>query len=188
MADYIIVTEGLTATEATAAVDNLSPYFKAVICQLAADAEPNSRVFVAPGNPFGHSQSEEDYAGEFLQQLRPDLQVLVPQNVRDKTYLDTFDNARVLRYWLKQEKYWPLESVILYCNKPHSFRSWIMFKSCDFPVQKVVSCRPEKVDNSMAIAPRLWFYNYPPIQFLYELATLVYDAGRVIIWKVSGSL
>jgi len=185
MADYIIVTEGLTVAESPDAVDNLSDYFEAVVRRVAAEAEPNGSVFVSPGNPFGHSKSEEDYAAEFLQKIRPDLQVFVPQNVRDRTYLDTFDNARVLRMWLKREKYWPLSSVILYCNRPHSRRSRAMFRFCGFRVEKVVGCRPETV--SRAIAPRLWFYNYPPIQFLYESATLVYDSCRFIVWKVSDS-
>ena len=185
MADLIIVTEGLTATESLEAVENLSDYFEAVVRRVAAEAESGDRVFVSPGNPFGHSKSEEDYAAEFLQKLRPDLQVFIPENVRDKTYLDTFDNARVLRMWLKREKYWPLGEVILYCNNPHSRRSRAMFQFCDFQVEKVVGCRPETV--SREIAPRLWFYNYPPVQFLYESATLVYDSLRLIIWKVRGS-
>lgn len=185
MADYIIVTEGLTAAESPEAVENLSDYFEAVVRRVAAEAEPDGRVFLSPGNPFGHSKSEEDYAAEFLQKLRPDLRIFVPQNVRDRPYLDTFDNARVLRIWLKREKFWPLETVILYCNQPHSFRSLAMFKCCGFWVEKVVGCRPEKV--SREIVPRLWFYNYPPIQFLYESATLVYDSCRFIIWKVRGS-
>ncbi|MGC9526346.1 MAG: YdcF family protein [Limnospira sp.] len=185
MADYMIVTEGLTATESPEAVENLSDYFEAVVRRVAADAETGDRVFVSPGNSFGHSKSEEDYAAEFLQKLRPDLQIFVPANVRDRTYLDTFDNARVLRIGLQREKLWPLGDVILYCNQPHSRRSRAMFQFCGFRVERVVGCRPETV--SREIAPRLWFYNYPPVQFLYESATLVYDSCRFIVWKVSGS-
>lgn len=187
MADYIVVTEGLIAPEtATASSSNLSDYFEAVLRQVAMDSQKSDRIFISPGNSFNHPKYEEEYAAEFLQAIRPDLQVLVPKNVRDLPYLDTFDNARLLQKWLKQRNYWPLKQVILYCNYPHSFRSWMMFICSGFSVKKVVGCRPQQV--SRIIAPRLWFYNYPPIQFVYELTSLVYNTSRLVIWKVKGSL
>lgn len=186
MTVHIVVTEGLVAEDKTPEETYfLSDYFEAVLQRIIQDVPATERVLISPGNSFGCAASEEDYAAQYLCYKRPELNVQYPQNIRDRTYLDTFDNARLLRKWLHQEQYWPIEDIILYCNAPHVLRSWAMFQFCGFNVKQVIGTRPEKVQRQMV--SRLWFYDYFFIQILYEFAAFVYDLGRWFVWKVKGS-
>lgn len=183
MVSHIVITEGLV-TEENTPEDNflLSDYFEAVLQRIIQDVPITESVYISPGNAFGCEYSEEEYAAQYLQSKQPQLNVKFPIKIRDRPYLDTFDNARLLRKWLEQEKLWPLGEVILYCNAPHSLRSEIMFKLCEFNVQNVIGTRPEKVQRKMV--DRLWFYNYPVAQIIYEIIALCYNFSRWISWKV----
>ena len=183
MTAHIVVPEGLVAGDSTPEETFfLSDYFEAVLLRIVRDVPAEDPVFISPGNPFGRAASEEEYAARYLLKKRPELNVKYPTKIRDRPYLDTFDNARVLRKWLEREGLWPLGDAILYCNAPHALRSKIMFELCEFNVKKVVGCRPENVSRKMV--PRLWFYNYPPAQTLYEFIGLNYGLIRWASWKV----
>jgi hypothetical protein len=58
----------------------------------------------------------------------------------------------------------------------------MVFKLCGFKVQHVVSCRPQKVKRKMV--DRLWFYDYPIIQYLYEVAATLYNFCRWITREI----
>ena len=177
MVDHIVVTEGLAYVEEQGTMKCcLSDYFEAVLDQVIQTVPANESVFISLANHFGCKLSEEEYATEYLLTKRPDLKVYVPSDVRDRAYLDTFDNARLLRTWLQKQGLWPLGDVILYCNAPHSFRSWLLFRLCGFNIQQVIGCRPEKVYKK--IVPRLWYYDYFTIQILYEILGTLYDFVR----------
>ena len=182
MVAHIVVTEGLAHVEERGRRKCcLSDYFEAVLDRVIQNVPDNESVFISPGNHFGCEFSEEEYAAEYLLSKRPDLNVYVPSNVRDSAYLDTFDNARLLRIGLQKQGLWLLREVTLYCNAPHSFRSWLLFRLCGFNVQQVVGCRPEKV--SRRIVARLWFYDYFVIQIFYELLGTFYDFMRCLFWR-----
>jgi len=182
MVDHIVVTEGLAYVEEQGTMKCcLSDYFEAVLDRVIQTVPANELVFISPANHFGCKLSEEEYATEYLLTKRPDLKVYVPSDVRDRAYLDTFDNARLLRTWLQKQGLWPLGDVILYCNAPHSFRSWLLFRLCGFNIQQVIGCRPEKVYKK--IVPRLWYYDYFTIQILYEILGTLYDFVR---WFLGG--
>ncbi|NMG10420.1 hypothetical protein [Brasilonema sp. UFV-L1] len=184
MIAHIVVPEGLAiTTDKESAQCLLSDYYEAVLTQVIHSVPLNGQVFLAPGNRFNYPASEEEYAAQYLQSKRPDLNVFVVSGISHRTYLDTFDNANILRIWLQNQGQWPLETVKLYCNAPHSLRSAVMFRLCGFPVQSVIKCRPKEVCRK--IVPRLWFYDYPIIQHLYEFTALIYDFGRWLMWKIS---
>lgn len=181
MVSHIVVTEGLAyVVEPGRKKCCLSDYLEAVLDRLIKTVPANESVFISPGNSFGCEFSEEEYAVQYLLSQRPNLNVFVLFNVRDRAYLDTFDNARLLRVWLQKQGLWPLQEVTLYCNAPHLFRSWLLFRLCGFNVQQVVGCRPEKV--SRIIINRLWFYDYFAIQIFYELLGTLYDLIRWFLW------
>lgn len=185
MVAHIVVPEGLAAEDNTPnETFFLSDYFEAVLQRIIQEVPATEPVYISPGNPFIHAASEEEYAAQYLQHQRPELQVNYPVNIRDRPYLDTFDNARVLRKWLEQEGLWPLGEVILYCNTPHAVRSQILFELCEFQVKNVVRCRPKQRKRQMV--SRLWFYNYPVVQIIYELIGLVYNLNRWVFWKLKG--
>lgn len=181
---YIIVTEGL-AYQKIAGIEKccLSDYFEAVLQQLCHDVEVNSRVFLSPGNRFNCHATEEEMAAAYLQSKRPDLEIFLPVGVSDRPYLDTFDNARLLRQWLEHKNIWPLPDIIIYCNAPHAFRSGAMFQLCGYQIQDIIKCRPAQIERK--IVSRLWFYDYPIIQILYEIAALIYNLARWLIWTLN---
>ncbi|BBD56457.1 YdcF family protein [Planktothrix agardhii] len=181
MVSHIVVTEGLVFREDFAQNYFLSNYFEAVLKQVLKQVSENEKVYISPGNCFGCPESEEDYAAKYLLNHRPELQIFVPENVKDRPYLDTFDNARLLRKWLEKQEQWPLEEVILYCNKPHALRSKLMFKLCGYKVQQVITSYPELANRTMPL--RLVFYHYLPAHLLYEWGALVYDLIRFYQYK-----
>ncbi|MGH7998800.1 MAG: hypothetical protein ACREPR_05070 [Brasilonema sp.] len=184
MIAHIVVPEGLAiATDKESGQCLLSDYYEAVLTQVIHSVTLNGQVFLAPGNRFDYPASEEQYAAEYLLSKRPDLNIFVVSGISYRTYLDTFDNANILRTWLQKQERWPLGKVNLYCNAPHYLRSAVMFRLCGFQVQSVIKCRPKEVFRK--IVPRLWFYDYPIIQNLYELTTLIYNFGRWLMWKIS---
>ncbi|CAD5954045.1 hypothetical protein PCC9214_02743 [Planktothrix tepida] len=186
MVSHIVVTEGLVYREDFAQYYFLSNYFEAVLQQVLKQVSVEEKVFISPGNSFDCPESEEQCAAKYLLHYRPELQVIVPENVKDRPYLDTFDNARLLRKWLEQQEKWPLDDVILYCNKPHALRSQLMFKLCGYNVQEVITSYPELAYRRMPF--RLLFYHYLPANLVYEWGALVYDLIRFYVWKVSSKL
>ncbi len=184
MTAHIVVTEGLVAEDYTPEETYfLSDYFEAVLQRILEEVSESEPVYISPGNAFCCAFSEEEYATQYLNKKRPELNVKYPVNIKDRSYLDTFDNARLLRKWLEQEKLWPLGDVILYCNAPHAFRSRVMFKLCEYNVQQVIQCRPQNVQRKMV--SRLWFYDYPIAQMGYELLGLGYNLTRWFFWKIN---
>ncbi len=186
MNTHIIVPEGLAATDShPEETFYLSDYFEAVLQQVLKAASPTDSIMMTPGNSFGYPNSEEEYATLYLKKRQPELQIETISKIKDHPYLDTFDNARLLRQYLQQQDIIATDAIILYCNAPHCFRSWAMFRLCGFNIKQVIGCRPQQIQRP--IVPRLWFYNYFPIQLLYECAAFVYDLGRWIVWKGRGS-
>jgi len=190
---HVVVSEGL-AFELVQGHQQwgLSDYFEAVLSQVVQRVPDGQAVYLTPANAFGCAFTEEEYAAQYLTQKRPDLKVYLPVGVSDSSrvvqsenppYLDTFDNARLLRRWLQRQGQWPLGSVILYCNWPHALRSWLLFSLCGYTLKQVVGTRPTKVSRTMT--PRLWFYDYPLVQWGYEVMGMIYGLTRWVAWSLS---
>lgn len=187
MTTHIIVPEGLAASDSyLEETFYLSDYFEAVLQQILQVATSTDLIILTSGNSFGYPSSEEEYASLYLKHRNPELKVIVVSHIKERLYLDTFDNARLLRSYLQQQDIIITDTIILYCNAPHCFRSEVMFRLCGFNIQQVIGCRPQQIQRP--IVPRLWFYDYLPIQYLYECAAFVYDLCRWMIWKAKGSL
>ncbi len=184
-ATLIVVTEGLAPGGDHGEVCRLSDHFQAVLDRLVQDASSGDTVFVAPGNRFGCDYSEEEFALAYLSVRRKDICSASPPPTSKCGYVDTFDNARLLRFWLEAEGAWPLGEVTLYCNAPHVFRSRLLFSLCGFRIRRVIGCHLPHT-HSM-IVPRLWFYNYPLIQVAYECVATVYGLLRWFLWRVEFS-
>jgi hypothetical protein len=104
MVTHIIVPEGLAYE-----INNqdrkcyLSDYFEAVLNHVLATVPATEAILIALANQFNCAATEEQYAAEYLLKKRPDLNVAIPSGVWDRPYLDTFDNARLLRTWLQEK-------------------------------------------------------------------------------------
>jgi hypothetical protein len=183
---HVVVPEGLACIEINGIKQwGLSDYFEAVLDQVIRRVPVNEPVFLAPANTFGCESTEEEYAAQYLASKRPELKLFVPLKMGDRSYLDTFDNARLLRSWLQRQKLWSLGKVILYCNRPHAFRCYLLFRLCGFKVTQVVATRPVKISRLMV--RRLWFYDYLPIQLIYETVGVFYGLIRWVLWSISSA-
>ncbi len=181
---HVVVSEGLAFEWVNGHQQwGLSDYFEAVLNQVVQQVPDGQAVYLTPANAFGCAFTEEEYASQYLMQKRPDLKVYLPVGVSDRLYLDTFDNARLLGQWLQQQGLWPLGSVMLYCNRPHGLRSWLLFSLCGYTVEQVVGTRPTQVSRTMT--PRLWFYDYPLVQWGYEVMGIIYGLTRWVAWSLS---
>lgn len=180
---HIVVPEGLAYEVKFKNLQcSLSDYYQAVLDEVIKNASKDDIVYLAPGNYFGCDYAEEEYALTYLLERRPDFNILFPSVGQERSYLDTFDNARFLRIWLESKLLWPLETIYLYCNSPHQWRSWLLFRLCGFKIDQIITSRPQKVVKK--IVPRLWFYNFFIFQIFYELLSIVYGLIRYIYYKL----
>jgi hypothetical protein len=180
---HVIISEGLCA----ASEDNLKPnplssYYAKVIETVSQLAETGEEVFFTPGNNFSHPCREDIYAVRYLETLRKDLKTnYIDENFVGKN-LDTLDNALLLRDWLIHRRRWSLQHAHLYCYRFHTLRSWLLFRLCGFSVEKIISSNPKV--KSKDIVPRLWFYNYPLVHILYEIAAIMYSLMRYFVARL----
>jgi hypothetical protein len=186
MITHIIVTEGLSRKEDGSKNSCcLSDYFQAVLDRVLEVAPIDENIFLSPGNSFGFDHPEEEYALQYLLSIQPNRKVFMPSGIRDRKYLDTFDNARLLRLWMQKQGLWPVGNSIIYCNGPHSFRSGLIFRLCGFKVRQVIGCGPLQKKHKMV--PRLWFYDNLIFHVIYEILSTVYIFIRWSFWRFSGN-
>lgn len=165
----------------------LSDYYLAAVEAVARLAPLGAEVLMAPGNAFGARRSEEQTAARVLRRCRGDLRVRVAAAVRPpggSRYLDTFDNALLLRRWLARRGRWPIGQAVLYCNAPHAVRCRAVFALCGFRLRRLVPCRPTR--RRRRIVRRLWYYDRRPVHVLYEAGALLYDLARWLVRQLRG--
>lgn len=181
MKTYIIVPEGLST-------DSKGKYFASdfyigVLDKLLEVCSPGDRVYLAPANNFGAHQPEDYFAYDYLIEkkciIHPEV---IDKAIMREDYLDTLDNAILLRKHLLMHDKWPLGPVTLICNKPHKWRSYLMFKFCGYNVQKVLTSRPSQKSERRMVR-RLWFYDISLIQLIYEILAIFYNTLKFFINK-----
>lgn len=179
---HVVVPEGLGRGPEGGLV--LSAHFQAVVDRVARRASAGDTVYMSPGNPFGGETPEHLLAAAALSAARPDLDVQAPDTSHLGRYLDTLDNARVLRIWLQDRGAWPLPPIRLYCCGPHASRSWLTFR-----LEGYVVARLEAV-SAAARSPRpvsrLFYMQMPLVHGLYEMGAIAYDLLRWGWLKVRG--
>lgn len=183
MAVHVVVPEGLGYRPDG---DGLVPsaYFQAVLESVAQVAKPGDRVYMSPGNPFGGAVSEELMAGDILRDMRPDLHVVVPERRGHHRYLDTLDNARELKRWLRGRGEWPLPPIRLHSYAKHRHRSRLVFRLEGYVVEHAqpvwdVALGPRPVG-------RLSYMGFPLLHELYEAVATLYDLARWGWTKLEG--
>lgn len=169
---HIVVPEGLNRPGAGG---ELSRAYEACLRQAAAVAAAGEVVYMAPGNAFGHARLEDEIGAAFLAALRPDVVIRTVDAPRDR-YLDTLDNAVVLRRWAEQRGEWPLGDCLLYCTRFHAWRSRICFRAAGFAVRRVVTSCPRGPKGLLPL--RLAYYDFPPAHIAYEAAAIGYAGLR----------
>jgi hypothetical protein len=171
---HVVVPEGLNRLDSSDQL--LSDYYEACLRRVAEMAAAGETVYFAPGNAFGHAQVEDEIAAVFLRQLRSDLMTHVVADARPG-YLDTLDNAVLLRAWACRHNCWPLAECWLYCNRYHVARAWLCFRVAGYRVRRIVACAPAK--RTGLIVPRLKYYDYPVANIGYEALAIAHTFLRL---------
>lgn len=177
MRTFIVVPEGL-------AVDRRGAYHASDHYQAALDlamelSSSSDTIYLAPANRFGAHQEEDLFGRDYLQSMNCAAQVeLVSPEIPRRGYLDTLDNAHVLKMDLMQKGRWPLGGVTLVCNRPHALRSLLMFRLCGYQVRELRTSRAGQRSGTRMVS-RLWFYDVPTVQYFYEIFATVYGCCRL---------
>jgi hypothetical protein len=176
MKTWILVPEGLaTDVQGNFAV---SDYYKAVLDLFVQLRKPGDRAFLAPANSFGAARPEDHFGFQYLKERQvTDGVEIIGDDIPRVGYLDTLDNALLVKRHLTETGRWPLGAVTLVCNRPHKLRSAIMFKLIGFSVDRVLTTRPA-VASGKRMVRRLWFYDYPIVQYIYEFFAFLYGCFR----------
>jgi len=176
---FVVVPEGLAKN----LEDNkffISDFYKAALDYVLNNSTAIDHVYLAPANSFGAHQEEDYFGCDYLKENGCLATViLIDSNINRNGYLDTLDNAKFLKKHLLAQRLWPLPPIVLVCNKPHKWRSKLMFSWFGFQVEQIITTRPLK-RTKLKMVKRLWFYDYWWAQYPYELAALVFNSIRYI--------
>jgi hypothetical protein len=177
MRTFIVVPEGLAIDRRGAY--HASDHYLAALDLVMEFSSPSDTIYLAPANRFGAHQAEELFARDYLHKRHcpAQVEVLSPEIPR-QGYLDTLDNAHVLKMDLIRKGRWPLGRVTLVCNRPHRLRSRLMFRFCGYEVSEVRTSRAGERSGTRMVG-RLWFYDIPVLQYFYERFAMAYECCRV---------
>jgi uncharacterized SAM-binding protein YcdF (DUF218 family) len=176
---YIVVPEGLSIDEKGNYY--ASDYYMAALDKVRELGRQEDHIYLAPANTFGSHQPEDHFGKEYLQQQGVRVE-LIADDIPRTGYLDTLDNAVYLRRYLQGRGCWPLGEVVLVCNKPHKWRSYLLFSLCGYRVRKVIVSRPVRRTGRKMVS-RLWFYDVPFVQYIYEAVAIGYNTMKWLIQK-----
>jgi hypothetical protein len=176
MRTFIVVPEGL-ALDSRGAY-HASDHYLAALDLVMEFSSPSDTIYLAPANRFGAHQAEDLFARDYLLSRHCPAQVeVISPEIPRRGYLDTLDNAHVLKMDLMRKGRWPLGSVTLVCNRPHRLRSRLMFRLCGYEVSEVRTSRAGERSGTRMVG-RLWFYDIPVLQYFYELLATAYGCFR----------
>ena len=175
----VVVPDGLVADEMGRGTSRPSFVFRAVL-DTVVKRYPENLVLVAPANNFNGPISEEEAGRRYLLE-RGCRKVLAPtrRGSPSRNYIDTRDNAKLLREWLEELLLWPIGPCILVSASLHARRAAICFRAEDFEIVRIESVFYEQ--EREPIVPRLFYYRHPLLHKLYERLALIRDSVRVAL-------
>ncbi len=160
-----------------------SDYYMAALDLARELAGNDGHIYLAPANNFGAHQPEDYFGRDYLFEAGCRCRVeCVGSSMKRVGYLDTLDNAKYLKHHLQENGQWPVGDISLVCNRPHLFRSALMFRKFGFSIAETrVSTVKQRSGRRMV--RRLWFYDLPVVQYFYEIAAMIFNLGRFYIEK-----
>lgn len=171
----VVVPEGLAGNSGRyESLPQPSFAYRAVLDHVVR-AYAGRMIFLAPANDFGLGQHEQTVAERYLAD-RGVSALAVPTNDAN-AYVDTRGNARLLRQYLECNQAWPLPRSILVVGFRHARRARLCFLREGFALAGVNAIR-YSIPREERIVRRLWFYRFPGLHRLYEVAALLRDAVR----------
>lgn len=179
MRTFIVIPEGL-ATDSGGRFF-VSDYYAAALDKVVLASNTNDQIFLAPANTFGAMYEEEYFGRDYLLEKQSKAEIeLIDRDFQRGSYLDTLDNALYLRTHLIRKSKWPLEPVIIVCNKPHKLRVWIIFRLCGYKINKMIVSRPVS-RSGRKMVKRLWFYDFIFVQYIYEVAAIFHNIFKFFL-------
>ena len=166
--NYIIVPDGLAASDSGQALTEPSFAFRWVLDWVAENIQNEDVIYLAPANKFGGSISEQEAAKKYLNKMISNT--IVSFEPSGERYIDTRGNAVLLRDYLNDQNKWPINNATLVSYYLHLPRANLVFRQVGFNF-KSVGVRPNTFRPETIVA-RLWYYQYPYIHIIYE--TLAY--------------
>lgn len=183
MKKFIVIPEGVRAGPDGRGVGEPSFVYRQVLDATRHLAGADDEVYLAPANAFGGPLTEEEAARRYLEGHRVPFKILhpgfnLPANRHRPRYIDTLDNARLLREALGG----PAGAFELVCAHPHVPRALWCFRRTGFTITTVHRVRhvihPEPVPRRVAYYRSAWLHR------AYESAALVRDvAGALTGWR-----
>ena len=174
MRKFIVIPDGVKAGPDGLGVDQPSFVYRQVLDFTLQLAGPGDEVYLAPANAFGGPLHEEEAAQRYLASRGAPFRIFHPgfnlPAIRERPrYIDTLDNARLLRDSLGSAD----GEYELVCVQPHTRRALWCFRRVGFQFRAVHRVR--HVVEGEAVPRRLFYYAYPPLHHLYEAAALTRD-------------
>ena len=169
MRKFIVIPEGVRAGPDGLGVDEPSFVYRQVLDFTLRLAGAGDEVYLAPANAFGGPLREEEAAQRYLARRQAAFRVLypgfnLPANPVRPRYVDTLDNARLLREVLGTTD----GRYDLICAQKHARRAEWCFRRVGFGF--VAVHRVPHVVEAEAVPARLFYYRHPLLYQLYEFA------------------
>lgn len=176
MRKFIVIPEGVKAGPDGLGIGEPSFVYRQVLDRTLALAGAGDDVYLAPANTFGGPLTEEEAARLYLEQRGAPFRILhpgfnlpaIPQRPR---YIDTLDNARLLRDALGGAG----GEFELVCARGHAPRALWCFRRTGFRFRAVHRVRCVVAPEPMP--PRIFYYSHPWLHRLYESAALMRDVA-----------
>ena len=137
-------------------------------------------VIICPANKFGFGFSEQFIAHKYLISNGYCGEIFFFEN-NVPYYIDTFQNAYILKQKLINENCWNINSkCVLISNKLHVIRCLFIFKHFGFCIVNSIGTLKEKKKHGEKIPLRLTHYRNNLIHLVYEFISIIID--KIKIW------
>ncbi len=175
MRKFIVIPEALKAGPDGRGTDEPSFVYCQVLDFTLRLARPEDEVYLAPANAFGGPLTEEEAARRYLEARNARLCIRypganLPVDPDRPRYIDTWDNARLLRAALGPPA---ADRFELVCSQHHARRAAWCFQRTGFHLAAVH--RVPYVLEPEPVPRRVFYYRHPLLYRLYEAAALLRD-------------
>jgi hypothetical protein len=179
---FIVIPEGVKAGPDGRGLAEPSFVYRQVLDHALALAGPADEVYLAPANAFGGPLREEEAARLYLERRGAPFRIRhpgfnLPANERRPRYVDTLDNARLLRDALGGTA----GAFELVCAHRHAPRAALCFRHTGFHLAAVHRVRIVLANE--AVPRRVGYYRSALLYSLYEPAAWLRDRLRLALGR-----
>ena len=170
MPPLIIVPEGVEANGFPSFV------FCAVLDYARKHYNDGRELMLAPANRFDSALFEQEAARRYLHDWAGEI--VCPPTPESAGYVDTRGNANLLYKYRKQKGMPPAPPSVLISGFFHIRRAVLCFRREGFEIAESVGVHYRRPPVSARFPRRLWYYQYPPAHFVYEVLATARDIIR----------